>query len=112
MRNVLTYASPPPADRVDVVWQGDELHITVPARPTPRAIAAMTMLVAAALFAWMTAIRESLVLLGGGGGSSSSGIPQLLDGILGRAGVYLRRVQLRVGPDAAAPVPHLDADLS
>ena len=66
MRNVLTYASPPPADRVDVVWQGDELHITVPARPTPRAIAAMTMLVAAALFAWMTAIRESLVLLGGG----------------------------------------------
>jgi hypothetical protein len=66
MPDALTYASPPPPDRVEVVWQGDELDITVPARPTPRAIMTMTVLVAATLVLWLLAIRGSLGIPGGG----------------------------------------------
>jgi hypothetical protein len=79
MPGALTYASPPPSDRVDVVWRRDELEMTVPARPTGRAIAVMTVLVGASILLWRLAFRGSL-----GGGGSAGGAILIAGGIAGR----------------------------
>jgi hypothetical protein len=82
MAEVLSYAPMPPPDRVHVVWQGNDLDITVPSRPTVRGITTITALVAITLLLWLLAIRGSVGVPGGGA-------MRLAGGLAGRASALI-----------------------
>ena len=60
MSESLTYAPTPPRDRVEVVWQGDDLDITLPPRATARTVAIMVAMSLAATYLCYSAVSDTI----------------------------------------------------
>jgi hypothetical protein len=91
MGHVLSYPPTPPRDRVGVVWEGDEVDITLPPRMTARTFAGLLILAAVAVVCFACALRPDATA------SFAESSIRFTDEVLGRASAAIMGAAAVIG---------------